>query len=359
MNSQTAKPIHVKVLSPLCCLFLFSFLCNQYLLLRFQDTDYNNSTHDENLLPPNQQKLNDFKMRGAFVHIGKTGGSSLTKLLANGCHSFIEKPCRNVTSESVISKQTTYFHTPDFELGGLINRSFDFYVITLRDPLSRTISSYRHSHPDNQLVWLFDEVKQTPHYKEQVEKFGEIHNLIWKKRAEVTLEPYKELYKCFPTLQDFSMQLTVNIQREDILDKKNCSNVASLALQHRVPLLEHLFWDIRKVVSQIDLKPEAELVVLRTEYLLNDWLTGNYYLGGLHLGNEFGEILRNSSNYPVQKKVDREGRLRLCAAIQEEYIIYFELLWRAKNLNRDDIKDCMKRAKTLCPNVTISTPFSN
>ena len=357
MNSRPGTSIHKKIVLPLCCLFFLCFLCNQHLLLRFQDED-DIYTH-EILLSPDCQQWDKRNSSGAFVHIGKTGGSSLTKLLANGCHSFIEKPCRNVTNESFISKHTTYFHTPDFELGDLMNRSFDFYVITLRDPLSRTISSYLHSHPDNQMVWLFDEVKQTPHYQMQLEKYGDIHNLIWKKKAEVTLEPYKKLYKCFPTLQDFAMQLNADLQRENLLDEGNCSHVASLALQHRVPLLEHLFWDIRKVASLINLKPEAKLVVLRTENLLNDWLTGNQYLGGIHLkSNELGAVLRNSSNYPVEKKIDKEGRLKLCAAIEEEYKKYFGLLSRAKNLNRDDIKACVKRAKSQCPNLRISIPFS-
>jgi hypothetical protein len=49
---------------------------------------------------------------GAFIHVGKTGGSTLAGYLINGCHSFVRKPCggpsRNIMNESYISKTTTY-----------------------------------------------------------------------------------------------------------------------------------------------------------------------------------------------------------------------------------------------------------
>lgn len=39
-----------------------------------------------------------------FVHIGKTGGSTISQLLRNGCTSFVTGPCRNITHESAVSK---------------------------------------------------------------------------------------------------------------------------------------------------------------------------------------------------------------------------------------------------------------
>ena len=50
---------------------------------------------------------------GAFVHIGKTAGSSLSMLLRNGCHSFVPKPCREIPAaeESMASKLVeSYYH---------------------------------------------------------------------------------------------------------------------------------------------------------------------------------------------------------------------------------------------------------
>jgi hypothetical protein len=39
-----------------------------------------------------------------FIHVGKTGGSTISKLLRNGCTSFVAGPCRNITHESIVSK---------------------------------------------------------------------------------------------------------------------------------------------------------------------------------------------------------------------------------------------------------------
>jgi hypothetical protein len=48
---------------------------------------------------------------GAFIHMGKTAGSSVSLLLRNGCHSFMPKPCRSVPLETIVSRLVgTYYH---------------------------------------------------------------------------------------------------------------------------------------------------------------------------------------------------------------------------------------------------------
>jgi hypothetical protein len=85
-----------------------------------------------------------------FIHLGKTGGSSLTRMLRYGCHSWVAKPCRGriPKNESYISQLTTYYHTPDFYILNKI--AFFFYIISLRDPLDRTLSAFTFLHPANQ-----------------------------------------------------------------------------------------------------------------------------------------------------------------------------------------------------------------
>ena len=59
---------------------------------------------------------------GAFVHIGKTGGSTLSKLLRNGCPSMIAKPCYHPPQPETIASQQihSYYHVMDF---GLLRQS--------------------------------------------------------------------------------------------------------------------------------------------------------------------------------------------------------------------------------------------
>jgi hypothetical protein len=51
-------------------------------------------------LPPRDSAADS----AGFIHIGKTGGSTITTLIRNGCNSFAKGPCRNITNESAISK---------------------------------------------------------------------------------------------------------------------------------------------------------------------------------------------------------------------------------------------------------------
>lgn len=114
--------LYFSVLAVAICLVF----CLQFALLSNHDL---NSGWDSNLQPRDTKSADYRKAQwmkllqlrqqptwkttpdGAFIHIGKTAGSSLSILLTNGCHSFMPKPCRTVPDESMISKKVkTYFH---------------------------------------------------------------------------------------------------------------------------------------------------------------------------------------------------------------------------------------------------------
>ena len=109
---------------------------------------------DNNItLPPNTP--------GAFLHLGKTGGSTLSMQLRNGCHSWVPKPCKDIpvgTQESHVSKLSTYYHNPDFRL--LLNPSrtrhpYHFYVISIAGPAASGVSKRASSTCTNPVfpVW--------------------------------------------------------------------------------------------------------------------------------------------------------------------------------------------------------------
>lgn len=57
-------------------------------------------------MPPQESS----QSTAGFIHIGKTGGSTISKLLRHGCTSFVAGPCRNVTKESIVSKKVVSYH---------------------------------------------------------------------------------------------------------------------------------------------------------------------------------------------------------------------------------------------------------
>lgn len=47
---------------------------------------------------------------GAFIHLGKTGGSTLTSFLRNGCIHHLRKPCSVIANETIASRLITHYY---------------------------------------------------------------------------------------------------------------------------------------------------------------------------------------------------------------------------------------------------------
>jgi len=82
---------------------------NLYLPPQFLHENLRKSTMPQGDSSPTTANL---RTMGAFVHIGKTAGSTLSLLLRNGCHSFLPKPCRRIPApESMASHLVgSYYH---------------------------------------------------------------------------------------------------------------------------------------------------------------------------------------------------------------------------------------------------------
>jgi len=326
---------------------------------------------------------------GAFIHLGKTGGSSLSKLLKNGCHSFIPKPCQNVSkeNETPLSKLTTYYHAPDFpDLVGIfvtgepkLKRKqvvdHDFYVFTTRDPFDRIQSAFQYSMPDNQLAYRFNwklynetlrgDPSLDPSDLEEKMKKDIMDNLrstgVW------------HSYQCFPNLQTF-----VDYIGDSPLDykdvswvpvRKDCTHVARLAVHHKIGQMQHLFWDLKKLTDAVNItghhasaddNHSKPILAVRKEFLWNDWSSANKMFGRdggawqqspVHEPHE-----RDSSSLPLERtSLTDVGRERLCNAIKDDYNTYFEVLTRAVNLEEQDLVASMDIAKRNCPMLHINT----
>jgi hypothetical protein len=195
---------------------------------------------------------------GAFLHVGKTGGSTLSHVLRHGCHSWVPKPCSKIpANESYISQISTYYHVPDFKK--LNNTAYSFYTISLRDPLDRTLSAFTFSHPANQRE------QGIRHISKQDRKF---------------------FRPCFPDLDTFVEAIDSTIEDEDsIMDASNCTHLATGALQNRFERLAgHFYFDTKYVERLLpahywQTDTDIRIMVVRTEYLWHDWTTANQLLG--------------------------------------------------------------------------------
>mmetsp|Transcript_8393 Transcript_8393/g.12626 ORF Transcript_8393/g.12626 Transcript_8393/m.12626 type:complete len:450 (-) Transcript_8393:129-1478(-) len=292
---------------------------------------------------------------GAFIHIGKTGGSTLSRLLRNGCHSWVKKPCTKEADlpkslESAISKLTTYYHTPDFE-GGIFGQKglednhqikpYNFFVITLRDPLSRAISSYAMTHP----------------VRMATEKGF--------KRDKERVQAHRDMYSCFDSLEEY-VQLLANFtdyQHNNwtyFHQQNDCASVAKTTLHHVNTPMGHSFWDLREVLYKIHkgLANKAILVV-RTEFLWQDWVSANLWLGDeddLYYNKDIHFRNSKAMKLPINMELSEEGRMNLCVALEKEYRLYLKLLVVSVNLSEEDAQESLDIARKNCPWLALELP---
>ncbi|GKY97048.1 hypothetical protein MPSEU_000663400 [Mayamaea pseudoterrestris] len=260
---------------------------------------------------------------GAFLHVGKTGGSTVSQQLVNGCHAFVTKPCHmDVKNESYMSKLTTYIHTPDFKrLGSKPDYVFDFYVATLRDPLTRFISAFVFMHPQNKL--------------ESEQRFY--------RRLE-------DVYKCFPTIETFTEALGDYNFRE-MARAGNCTMLARDILSNRFRDAHHFYYDTKFILKK--LPPESPLLVIRNEHLWHDWVSANQWLGQESVATFPDAAVRDYSNrtLSVSKQLSNLGRQRLCRGLEREYQAYWQLIELAVNLSPQEKIASFELARQSCPDL--------
>ncbi len=340
---------------------------------------------------------------GAFLHIGKTGGSTIQQLLRNGCSYSMKKPCKSYdefpeSKENIISKLTTYYHTNEFSIKLKTDdrkAEYKFFVITLRDPLQRAISSFLYSHPSNRAyegLMQFPKrkrngilrsvkrdmskalkiVENNPSYGKYNPSFFRLyHHTQVRLISNVFLlyllvqQDSVKMYTCFPSLEDWALKLENFTNYEwkewkDYHDGGDCANVAKSTLHHSNPwqAMGHNYWDIRGTMWRIGDWADRTILTLRTEFLWQDWTSANQWLG--EKGEIFtAETVNNStdSQFPIRDKTLSEGaRKNLCLALQEEYRLYWKLLKVSENLSDDDLARSMEISRKNCPWLDFTLP---
>jgi len=268
----------------------------------------------------------------AFIHIGKTGGSTLSFSLRNSCHSFVPKPCpsgkKNLSNESYASLLTTYYHKPDFTNGKLSKHSYEFYILSVRDPLLRTFSAFLYEHPENRIA------------------------------ASYPSGAYN-FYECFPTLEIFASYFGNDMPAHDkITNTEDCAHLADKVFTEN-SRRSHLFWNYENILSVMKkggYDNSVDILVVRNEFKWEDWITTNVWLGQEgFIATHPRVIERNSQEYnmTVTKYISKAGRENICRALKKEYSIYLQLLKNSANLRPKEIQDSLRIARENCPNLKL------
>jgi len=295
-----------------------------------------NEKDQEPTMPPQDSSLHT----AGFIHVGKTGGSTLSTLLRNGCTSFVQGPCRNITHETVVSKYVEhYYHVPDF--WRLPKTKHEAFVISVRDPFDRSVSSLLYHHPQNAKVYQLQQTKKQLYYGPLV-------------------------YACFPTLEDFAQLMqgsSTNCNypyRQNSIVADDCAGLACAVLHGKVRLFSHLFFNYRNILyTKLPTEPKRKIYVLRQEYMWQDWKQLNKLLGQTKevVVPKDSSNLRNISGIalPITRNISTDGKQKLCLALKSEFEAYFQLLLLAINIDDSGFKKSLSIADTNCPNLNVPT----
>eukprot|EP00551_Chaetoceros_affinis_P018466 CAMPEP_0203739010 /NCGR_PEP_ID=MMETSP0092-20131115/44450_1 /ASSEMBLY_ACC=CAM_ASM_001090 /TAXON_ID=426623 /ORGANISM="Chaetoceros affinis, Strain CCMP159" /LENGTH=270 /DNA_ID=CAMNT_0050624909 /DNA_START=27 /DNA_END=839 /DNA_ORIENTATION=- len=253
---------------------------------------------------------------------------------------------------------------------------YEFFVITLRDPLSRTISAYAAGHPfrmamEKFLKWEIERPElhnhlKTKYHDDRYRMLLQIHTIGVPSQDEMERN---QMYTCFETLEEYAQLLSnFNDYKTDLTELFNdddidCGSVAKTTLHHVFEqTMEHNFWDLRQILYQVhhDL-PNRHILVVCQEFLWQDWTSVNRWLG------EENEIFnatvteRNSTtmDVPIKLNLSEVGRRNICLALQDEYHLYLKLLVKSENLSENEVKESLLIARKSCPWLKLALPIKD
>jgi len=310
----------------------------------------------------------------AFLHIGKTAGSTISIHLRNGCREDNMIPCNNrkkgwIINETVASHRVKYYyHMEDIPLRRL--NHLTTIVTAVRNPISRFLSAFAYGHPTNSMA-----TKSSMNMAE-VQKytcFPSISYLIKAGMGEAEI-PWNKAH--MNKMRQVAMNRPGKKSILDDIPPINCTELAQVAfglskiwadcntnipwMTHcntKHPWLNHMSFNYKRYYQSIP--PDKELLAIRTDHLWGDWVNVNNLISD---GNDayknwpniphFQEVHRNvSSEYAKQERWKvrtSQEQLWLCQLLHEEIRTYLLILMRSINLDDDDLLEAAANVDILC-----------
>lgn len=316
-------------------------------------------------------KVPDADRSIAFLHVGKTGGSTISMHLRNGCPATNMLLCRNrkdgwIVNETVASRRVeSYYHMRDIPLEEL--QRLTTILTVVRHPITRFLSAFAYGHPTNMIARGMNSMN--PELVQKYSCFPSISYLIkaGMGRADIPWNKWHMQELRMASLGRPYPKLKTNV------DPINCTELAQIAfglnetwavVDDSHPWPTHMTHDYRQYYRSMP--PDKELIVLRSDRLWEDWVEVNRLLGGADDPAyrdwsdvpPFQEIHRNVSGQYVMKKrwktASIEEQIWLCRLLRDEIRTYFMIIMRAINLNQEDLLRAATDVDRLCSETNIT-----
>lgn len=306
----------------------------------------NNSTAIHPPIPFNASHLPKL----AFIHIGKTAGTTLAFQINGACMN--PKICRRtrplVENESLPARATTkYFHI--YQMDTLFKPSqFDGYILPVRNPIDRIVSAYLMSHSKN------------------------AHPHAAKKKNRTKIDPLEDYFynTCFPhanALAEHGLagdptNTSQLVSTNDWLSLP-CHDLGhSVVAGHcRQRLFWHFYYNYQRYCGKIleelahnEQQPNNKLVlVVRQEYLWQDWDSLHLLLGGNSSSStsaprRHAHVHDSQSFQERNKTLSKQGYHNMCRVLRNEIQIYLQVMQRATNLNEQQVMEAIEAVQKQC-----------
>ena len=145
------------------------------------------------------------------------------------------------------------------------------------------------------------------------------------------------------------------------MNTTDCTNLARAVMHGKVKTIDHIFFSTVKIMSLLASPNEMAnktTLVVRTEFLWQDWVSVNEYLGQerhtIATPSEIHNRDQASLRLPVTREVTKLGQERICRALKAEYDAYLTIIQLAANLNDDERQASLEIARQNCPWLDLS-----
>lgn len=273
-------------------------------------------------------KLTNRTRKIVYLHLGKTGGTTLDKVLRSNCRWWGKRkydecvrngPLLNNAEESMISNLTGY--TVHNEIMPKLIRKYvtmnnvTSFLFSLRNPVARAVSAFDMRH-------------------------------IVNGKYKYILPSQKYFYDdCFPTMQDLADVLSRK-KKVEFMNEKNetidCFEYGNMSMAGVGSFLvnDHLTANLQKYTRvSTHVWPLFEIFVIRTEKLWHDTENLNHALGGkereFHHWHNYS-FTHGSEGYVSKSSLTKDGKVAICCSLSEENRIYEDLMRRSVNLREDE-----------------------
>ena len=254
----------------------------------------------------------------------------------------LEKCQEHVRTLKLASQIRSTFHMWDYNTTHLEQATS--YIVTLRNPVDRIISTYRYNHPQN--CNLTSSTSANANAKPSLMEGIKGCNLL---KFGLVNDPgsmgYHIFRHCFPSpaMEDFAQSVMKPWRPNDNLDnftntaeRAKCRQLAKHLVQggHNRRIIPHMMCNYHYYATHSIWKyPGKEIFGIRTEHEWDDMVSLDKLLGGTGtFRNANLHHSHGSENYHPSP-ISTEAYHKLCCALETEIDIYFNLLDQSVNLD--------------------------